>query len=244
MRFRETLLGVMDRKDHWAWPHFSGPGATRSELLVHYQQEYLTYVRDFPRLLGRVHGACPDPSARRLLAENLYEEETGGLSGTGPHPELFLEMMGGLGFSRRRFEQARLLPASRAYKAWLERATASLPWVVGAAVVTIFVEGSAKERSELGGRRGNGSGRRFDPRGDMLVRHHDLPAKFLTLKRAHAEVEGGHRKAAWEIVEKHAGTPRLRSAVARSLRTSLRLWLAYRDGVARRAGLVPPPDIR
>jgi len=153
-------------------------------------------------------------------------------------------MMGGLGFSRRRFDRARLLPAARAYRDWLDRATTSMPWVVGAAVVTIFVEGSVKERGELTPASRNGAGRKFDPRADMLFRNHKLPARFLTLKRAHAEVESGHRKAAWEIVERHASTPRLRASVARALERSLRLWLAYRDGVARRAGLVKPRNIR
>ncbi|HXI03577.1 MAG TPA: hypothetical protein VNI57_10415, partial [Candidatus Saccharimonadales bacterium] len=73
MGFREDLLRVMDGKDHWAWPLFSGPGASRRQLLVHYQQEYLTYVRDFPLFLGRIHGRCPVAEVRRLLAENLYE---------------------------------------------------------------------------------------------------------------------------------------------------------------------------
>lgn len=238
MSFREDLLLVMEGKDHWAWPALSGPAIARRQLLIHYQQEYLTYVRDFPLFLGRIHGRCPLAPVRRLLAENLYEEETGGISRTGPHPELFLEMMEGLGFARHRFLRARLLPASRAYRRWLDRATTQLPWVVGAAVITLFVEGSVHERMEIG----NGAGRRrphrrFDPRRDMLVKHHGLDPSHLTLKRAHAKVEGTHREAAWRIVERHAASRTARERVRRAMRRSLKLWLAYRDGVARAAGV-------
>jgi len=227
----------MDAKNHWAWPHFSGPAATRAHLLVHFQQEYLTYIRDFPRFLGRVHGNCPDPPARRLLAENLFEEETGGLSRTGPHPDLFLKMMQGLGFPRSRFERARLLPAARRYRSWLDLASASRNWVVGAAVVTIFVEGSVKERTHLSTRHAEAR-EKFDPRMDPLVVHHGLRGESLALKRAHARVENGHRAAAWRIVESHAASPAEKRAVIAAMSRSLRLWLAFRDEVARAAGLV------
>jgi pyrroloquinoline-quinone synthase len=243
MSFHDRLLSVMERKDHWAWPHFAGPAATRPQLLIHYQQEWLTYVRDFPQLLGRLHGSCPDPAARRLLAENLYEEETGGLSRTGPHPELFLRMMEGLGFARRLFERAAPLSASARYRRWLDRATRREPWVVGAAVVTIFVEGSRHEREALDGAR-RGVVRAFDPRQDPLVRHHGVDPSFLVLKAAHAAVEDGHRGAAWEIVERHARGPAARAAVLRAMERSLALWLGFREGVARAAGLVPPGGVR
>ena len=55
-QFRERLLSIMDRKHHWAWPVLMGPGITKAQLKIHYQQEYLTYVRDFPVLLAR--GRC------------------------------------------------------------------------------------------------------------------------------------------------------------------------------------------
>jgi len=236
MRFRESLLRVMDKKNHWAWSHFSGPSATRAQLLVHFQQEYLTYIRDFPRFLGRLHGECPDPAARRLLAENLYEEETGGLSRTGPHPDLFIKMMRGLGFGRVRFDRAELLPASRRYRRWLDHLTTGEQWVIGAAIITIFVEGSVKDRIILSS--GGEHGDRYDAGTDPLAVHHGVHRSFLTLKRAHARVENGHRDAAWRIVETHARGPEMQQNLVAAMRKTLRLWLAYRDGVARAAGLV------
>ena len=61
------------------------------------------YVRDFPVLLARALGVTPPlDDVRRALAENLYEEQTGGLSRTSSHPRLFLRMMEGLGFAAAR----------------------------------------------------------------------------------------------------------------------------------------------
>jgi len=97
MKFRESLLEVMDAKDPLGLVPPLRPKASRAQLLVHYQQEYLTYIRDFPRFLGRVHGNCRIP-ARGGCLRRTSSRETGGLSRTGPHPVLFLEMMRGLGF--------------------------------------------------------------------------------------------------------------------------------------------------
>src|SRR5690349_13139854 len=148
-RFRERLLSVMDRKHHWAWPHFTGDSLAKEQLKIHFQQEYAVYVRDFPVLLARIHGHNPPPEVRGMLAENIYEEDTGRLSLGRSHPDLFLTMMEGLGYGRSEFERIRLLPASRIYRAWLERATGNKNWIIGAAAMTIFVEGSVKDRQEI-----------------------------------------------------------------------------------------------
>src|SRR5437899_6826008 len=92
-QFREKLMAIMDRKDHWAWPHFCGPQITKAQLETHYRQEYAVYVRDFPVFLSRIHGKNPPRPVRSELARNIYEEDTGGLSLGQSHPDLFLTMM-------------------------------------------------------------------------------------------------------------------------------------------------------
>src|ERR1700733_1113507 len=130
----------MDRKHPPAYPHLTRPGLTRAQLLAHFRHEYMVYVRDFPVLLARALGQTPPlAEVRRALAENLYEEQTGGLSKSAPHPELFLRMMEGLGFSRDLFEDdpASLHPAARAYREWLREMSAASPWQVAVSVLTI-----------------------------------------------------------------------------------------------------------
>ena len=72
--FREQLLGVMEQKRHWAWPQFTSGQVARDLLHFHFEQEYETYVRDFPVMLGWAYVRCPVAAARRELAENLFEE--------------------------------------------------------------------------------------------------------------------------------------------------------------------------
>ncbi len=238
---QEDLLAVMDRKNHWAWPHFNEGAASRPHLLLHFQQEYEIYVRDFPILLSRVHARCPFAEVRQDLAENLYEEETGKLSKGVPHPELFLVMMEGLGFARARFTGIDLLPEAAAYRAWIDMVTTRRPWVEGAALVTIFIEGSVEDRKRITAVEPE------DPvdiedelRRNALVRHYGVDARFLDLKRAHQMVETGHRKMAWKMVLDHAGSVRAVDRVRRVLERSLDLWLLYRDGVARACRIERP----
>jgi len=241
----ESLLSVMDRKDHWAWPHFSEGRATKPQLLLHYRQEHAVYVRDFPVLLSRVHARCPHPEVRQDLAENLYEEETGGLSKSKPHPEMFLEMMQGLGFPRRQFEDIDLIPEAAAYRSFVDQVTTRRPWIEGALVVTIFIEGSREDRLRVGEDHENEAA---DPEPELrthfLVRHYGVDPRFLDLKRAHAKVESGHRRMAWKMVLDHARGPRAGTRLLSLLETTLSLWLLYRDGVARAAGIELPQSIQ
>ncbi|HTA91151.1 MAG TPA: iron-containing redox enzyme family protein, partial [Polyangiaceae bacterium] len=111
--FKEALLGIMERKTHWAWPSFTNGVVRKERLHVHLEQEYATYVRDFPILVARAYIACPIAVVRHELIENVYEEETGGIHAGRPHPELFLEYPRGLGMDLARFGQVTLLPTSR-----------------------------------------------------------------------------------------------------------------------------------
>lgn len=240
--FREQLLALMDRKHHWGWLILMGPGITKRQLEIHYQQEYHVYVRDFPVLLARVHGQNPPPDVRRMLAANIYEEDTGGLSFGRSHPELFHEMMQGLGFDIAAFQRAKLLPASAAYRAWLERATAHRDWVIGAATMAIFVEGSVKDRKEILEPSKPKSGDEIEAyvEAHPLVQHHGVAKSSMDLIRAHQKVEAGHRQDAYEMVLTHTKTAVQQRTVLASLKTSLRLWLAYRDAVVKACGLRRP----
>lgn len=237
--FRERLLAVMERKDHWAWPAFSSGMVRPERLHVHLEQEYATYVRDFPVLVARAYVACPVAAVRRELIENVYEEETGRLHAGKPHPELFLEYPKGLGMDLPRFEHVELLPEADRYRRFLDDVTLRLGWEAGAAVTTLFVEGTRYERGELE----PGAPRRPEPplSEHPLVRHYGLPVEQLALSRAHRGIEGEHRAAAWRVVLDHVPAV-ARERVVATLEQALEHWLAYRDGVARACGVVRGAD--
>jgi len=232
--FCESLLQVMERKLHWAAPAFASGLVPKAKLHVHLEQEYATYVRDFPVLLGRAYVQCPVAAVRRELAENLYEEETGGLSGGRPHPELFLEYPRGLGMDLTRFEHIELLPAAAAYRNVLDDATRNHGWEVAAAVTTLFLEGTAYERGELDP---SAPKRPQPPLSEHpLVKHYGLPLEHLALTKVHRRVEGGHRAAAWHVMLDYVPDT-IRERVVVAMERTLGAWLAYRDAVAAGCGV-------
>jgi len=237
--FREALLEVMEQKVHWAWPGFGSGLVPPSLLHIHLEQEYATYVRDFPVLVARGYVQCPVPEVRRELIENIYEEETGGLHAGRPHPELFLEYPRGLGMDLERFMNIALLPAARAYREFIDRSTLASGWEIATAVTTLFIEGTCWERGELD----PSAPKRPDPplSEHPLVVQYGLPLESLQLAKAHRSVEGSHRGAAWRVLLDFVSED-ARPRVVRSLEAALALWLSYRDEVADACGLEPGPD--
>jgi pyrroloquinoline-quinone synthase len=68
------------------------------ETLRAYARQYFHHVEAFPRAVSAVHSACPDRDGRRMLAENLAEEE-GIEAGKQDHASLWLMFASGLGES-------------------------------------------------------------------------------------------------------------------------------------------------
>lgn len=232
--FQEALLKQMERKVHWAWPAFTQGRVHKDRLHIHLEHEWDVYVRDFPVLVARAYVQCPIAEVRRELAENIYEEETGGLVAGKPHPELFLEYPRGLGMDLSQFEQVELLPGAADYRDFIDEATQNCGWAVAAAVTTIFLEGTAHERHELDP---TAPARPAPPLEDHpLVRHYGLPLESLALTKAHRQVEGEHRQAAWNVMLNHI-PDESRPGVVRAMTEAVEAWQAYRDDVAEACGI-------
>lgn len=73
-------------------------GRLTRETLKDYSEQYFAHVDAFPRYLSAVHSECENPEARKILVENLADEE--GLTYGTPHPELWLRFAEGMGSSR------------------------------------------------------------------------------------------------------------------------------------------------
>jgi pyrroloquinoline-quinone synthase len=68
------------------------------DTLRSYARQYFHHVEAFPRAVSAVHSACPDRDGRRMLAENLAEEE-GIEAGKQDHATLWMMFACGLGES-------------------------------------------------------------------------------------------------------------------------------------------------
>lgn len=73
-------------------------GLLTRDHLATYARQYFHHVEAFPRAVSAVHSACPDRDGRRMLAENLAEEE-GIEAGKQDHATLWMMFANGMGAS-------------------------------------------------------------------------------------------------------------------------------------------------
>ena len=92
---KESLssLHLLDHPFYQDW----NEGKLSKERLKHYAGQYFWHVDSFPRYISATHSLCENIDDRRILLENLADEE--GLTQTH-HPELWLRFAEGLGQSR------------------------------------------------------------------------------------------------------------------------------------------------
>jgi len=83
------------------------------DTLRDYARQYFHHVEAFPCAVSAVHSACPERDGRRMLAENLAEEE-GIDAGKQDHAALWLMFARGLGESEESVRAQRLNPETQA----------------------------------------------------------------------------------------------------------------------------------
>lgn len=71
-------------------------GELSQEILKNYAVQYYHQVKSFPRFISRVHTHCPEIEARKVLLENLVDEEIHGKD----HPALWMQFAQGLGANK------------------------------------------------------------------------------------------------------------------------------------------------
>lgn len=96
-------------------------GKLDKAILQGYAKQYFAQVKAFPTYVSAVHAGSDDLALRRMLLENLNEEE----GGEDNHPELWLRFAEGLGADRAEVESAELTGHTRESVARLRELTRS-----------------------------------------------------------------------------------------------------------------------
>jgi len=82
------------------------------DTLRGYARQYFHHVEAFPSAISAVHSACPDRDGRRMLAENLAEEE-GIEAGKQDHATLWMMFACGLGENEHGVRSQQLNPETQ-----------------------------------------------------------------------------------------------------------------------------------
>jgi pyrroloquinoline-quinone synthase len=113
---RVEIVARLDRQiaDRHVLNHPFYQAWSRGELtlaaLQDYAAQYYHHVAAFPAYLSAVHSNTPDADARRIVLQNLMDEE----AGSPNHPELWIQFAEGLGVSRETVLNAPLQPETTA----------------------------------------------------------------------------------------------------------------------------------
>jgi pyrroloquinoline-quinone synthase len=194
-------------------------GRLSRERLRGFATQFFLQVREFPRAVSALHSRCSDPEQRIELAESLYEEETGRISGCNlPHPELFLQFARGLGLERSELVDASPLPATAALIHWFELSTRERSFLERAAAINLASEGQVP-----------GS---FGPFARALETHYGLTPEDVAFWDIHEQADREHSDIGRNIVVRLASTRSSQELALAALERSLTMWWHFFDGMA------------
>jgi pyrroloquinoline-quinone synthase len=214
---RERIAARRSFGGHPLWQRISRGGVDRAGL-QRFAVQFFLQVREFPRAVSALHTACPYAKERRMLAESLYEEETGLVSGCGlPHPELFIRFGEGVGLERDAMLEGEPLPGTAALIRWFLDATRERSFLEGAAAINLAAEGQVPGA--------------FGPFARALEKHYGLSREAVSFWDVHEIADQEHSDVGDHIVVHFANTPELQRKVRDAVETSLDRWYAFFDGI-------------
>jgi pyrroloquinoline-quinone synthase len=188
------------------------------DTLRDYAGQYYRFESAFPRFVAAAYARLERPQDRRVLLENLIDEE--GRSPT--HPELWLDFARGIGLSARATMAARPHPATGALLDCYDRLTqGSAPEAVSAlyAYESIFPEIAAEKSRGL--------------RAHYGIRDRPTHEFFRVHTTADVEHSGAERRVLSGLL---AFSPAARRAALVASRRAIGAWWSFLDGFPLDAG--------
>ncbi len=202
---------------HPLWHAIAAGKLDRSQLKL-FAVQFFLQVREFPRAVSAMHANCPFPDERMALAESVYEEETGRISGCNlPHPELFIRFGEAIGLARTDMTEGRPLPATRALIDWFELSTKQRSFIEAAAAINLAAEGQVPGA--------------FGPMARKLQEHYGLDRPAVEFWDIHEMADAEHSDVGDNIVVRHATDAAIQARVRDALQHSLDAWWQFFDGI-------------
>ena len=84
-------------------------GKLTREIIKDYAEQYYQHVKAFPRYISATHSICEDIEKRRILLENLQDEE----NKDGDHPKLWKNFAMVMGADEKEIETVKLEPFTK-----------------------------------------------------------------------------------------------------------------------------------
>ena len=217
---RDLLARIEARRTfggHPLWLALADGKLSRVQL-QRFAVQFFLQVREFPRAVSAMHANCPFPEERMELAESVYEEETGRLSGCNlPHPELFIRFGEAVGLRRAELVEGKPLAATRALIDWFELSTKQRSFIEAAAAINLAAEGQVPGA--------------FGPMAQRLQENYGLSREAVEFWELHEEADAEHSEVGDNIVVRHATDAAIQARVRDALQHSLDAWWQFFDGI-------------
>jgi pyrroloquinoline-quinone synthase len=208
---------------HPLWLRIRDGALSRDDVAL-WAVQFFLQVREFPRAVSALHSKCTAADERVDLAESLYEEETGRLSGCNvSHPELFIRFGEGLGLQRADMVSGTPLPETQGLIDWFELSTKERSFVEGAAAINLASEGQVPGA--------------FAPLARALEKHYGLTREQVAFWDIHEQADSEHSDVGSNIVIRFASSEEVRSQALAALNQSLAKWWHFFDGIERSIAL-------
>ncbi len=106
-KFIEEVNATIEKQSLLNHPFYQkwNEGKLSIEELREYAKQYYHFVKHFPRFVSCVHSNCDDVNTRRILLENLADEE-GFKTGIEDHPGLWINFAQSLGLTEAEVKSA------------------------------------------------------------------------------------------------------------------------------------------
>jgi pyrroloquinoline-quinone synthase len=220
---RELFSVVHERRSfgrHPLWLKIADGKVSRSGMRI-FAAQFFLQVREFPRALSALHSRCYNAAERVKLAESLYEEETGLISGSAPHPELFVRVGVGLGMKREELVEAKPLPSTAALIDWFELSTKDRSFAEGIGAINVAAEGQVP---------GN-----FASFARALEKHYGLTREQVAFFDVHEIADRDHSDVGDNILSQLPMSDSDRAKVRAAAERSLEMWWQFFDGIDKAA---------
>jgi pyrroloquinoline-quinone synthase len=221
--FIDELVAEIRRRrsfgGHPLW-HAIAAGKISRPGLQTFARQFFLQVNEFPRAVSALHASCPYPELRGELAESLYEEETGRISGCNlPHPRLFGLFAAAVGVPWEELVASEPLPSTAALIHWFEASTKSRSFLEGAAAIQLSAEGQVPGA--------------FGPFARALEKHYGLSREAVAFWDVHEIADRDHADVGDHAVGRYASTDEVRARLRAAVRQSLAAWWQFFDGIER-----------
>lgn len=216
MKLSQRLEAIVSERHLLNHPFYKAwtEGKLNRDVLRRYAGQYFAQVDAFPRFVSTVHSRCPEIDARKVLLQNLVDEE---LHGTD-HPELWMQFAEGLGADRAEVRTQAPLPETKAMVETFFQ-LAGRDWTDGLCALYAYEsQVPAVSASKI----------------DGLEKFYGVTDdRTLAFFKAHQKYDVEHSSQVAALIDRYADPQRAEAATAQAAQA---LW-GFLDGISREAGI-------